>query len=103
MVRKAEHNEVASYMTLLALSKRLGQNEKIPALLHSNLKEEQSSDEKLARLFDSTAAMRWSGCLLYSCMPSGDPCSGLHSRQWGHRCAARFADTRAAAGPVPQW
>ncbi|HMC96711.1 MAG TPA: DUF892 family protein [Flavobacteriales bacterium] len=56
--RKAEHYEISSYMTLVALARQMDLDPKLEILLRENLQEERISDEKLAQLFDDTSAMR---------------------------------------------
>jgi len=53
--QKVEHYEIASYGTLAALAKQLGQA-KAMTLLLATLKEEKATDEKLTMLADSMAA-----------------------------------------------
>jgi ferritin-like metal-binding protein YciE len=46
--QKAEHYEIASYGTLIALAKQLGYKDAVAPLL-ATLKEEKATDEKLSR------------------------------------------------------
>lgn len=51
--QKAEHYEIASYGSLMALAKVMGENE-IAQLLQQTLEEEKRTDEKLSQLAEST-------------------------------------------------
>jgi ferritin-like metal-binding protein YciE len=52
--QKVEHYEIASYGTLCAWAKHLGQNE-VLELLHETLEQEKTTDEKLTSLAESAA------------------------------------------------
>ena len=52
--QKVEHYEIASYGTICAWAKHLGQDEALE-LLHENLDEEKTTDEKLTELAESAA------------------------------------------------
>lgn len=51
--QKAEHYEIASYGSLMALAKIMGENE-VAQLLSQNLQEEKNTDEKLSQLAETT-------------------------------------------------
>ena len=51
--QKVEHYEIATYGTLCAFAKILGENE-VVALLEETLKEEKGADEKLSEIAEST-------------------------------------------------
>ncbi|OLY94949.1 hypothetical protein BUE76_18655 [Cnuella takakiae] len=51
--QKAEHYEIASYGSLMALAKVMGENQ-VAQLLSQNLQEEKNTDEKLSQLAEST-------------------------------------------------
>jgi ferritin-like metal-binding protein YciE len=53
--QKAEHYEIASYGSLIALAKQLGENDAV-ALLGETLKEEKATDEKLSLLAEQKLA-----------------------------------------------
>ena len=53
--QKAEHYEIASYGSLIALAKQLGENDAV-TLLGETLKEEKATDEKLSLLAEQKLA-----------------------------------------------
>ncbi|QYD67065.1 ferritin-like domain-containing protein [Paraburkholderia edwinii] len=53
--QKAEHYEIASYGSLIALAKQLGENDAV-RLLGETLKEEKATDEKLSLLAEQKLA-----------------------------------------------